>query len=387
MHDHLPLVCFIVCDSGPATHFAEFAKNLLATGKLRIDIYASELAVTKFQDLLLLDGIRLINFMLDGLKCEEKQNLAVDLINNCVNQRAQTIIVDIANKFNIKLQVAFNKLDRTSCNIRFWCYYDNPEEYVHGDYSIRSGEMIKLSQNILFANMNLINRDSKIFSLPDIQINLNNKTIQGIGYYPIEIAEKLYQRREFERNKLREKYHWNNIKYLFIYFGGNNQIYYEQAFPIFLSFLSCIDNKLCKDILFIIHQHPAAKIENRDGLLFLKWLLTNRSIQVTLSSLTSDEAQIIADGILYYQTSMAPQFALIGLPIMQVSHKIYEDVLVKHNLCEIATNSIEFMNGLKILKEKIQSSNSMQQKQLIYDAIGYRFDCFQNLQNIILDIE
>ncbi|CAF3074610.1 unnamed protein product [Rotaria sp. Silwood2] len=387
MYDHLPLVCFIVCDSGPATHFAEFAKNLLAIGNLRIDIYASELALGKFQHLLLLDGMRLISFMLDGLKSEEKQTLAVDLINNCVTQGAQTIIVDIANKFNMKLQTAFNKLEISSCNIRFWCYYDNSEEYVPGGYSIRSGEMIKLSQNILFANMNLLKNDSKIFSLPDVQINLNNKNLQGIGYYPIEIAEKLYQQRELEQNKLREKYGWNNIKYLFVYFGGHNQVYYEQAFPTFLTFLSCMDKKLCKDILFIIHQHPAAKTENQDGLLFLKWLLTNRSIQIVLSSMTSDEAQIIADGILYYQTSMAPQFALIGLPIMQISNKIYEDILVKYNLCETATNSIEFMNGLKVLKEKTQSLNLIEQKQLIYNAIGYRFDWFQNLQNVILNVE
>ncbi|CAF3604067.1 unnamed protein product, partial [Rotaria sp. Silwood2] len=102
---------------------------------------------------------------------------------------------------------------------------------------------------------------------------------------------------------------------------------------------------------------------------------------------TSDEAQIIADGILYYQTSMAPQFALIGLPIMQISNKIYEDILVKYNLCETATNSIEFMNGLKVLKEKTQSLNLIEQKQLIYNAIGYRFDWFQNLQNVILNVE
>ncbi|CAF1072110.1 unnamed protein product [Rotaria sp. Silwood1] len=388
MYDHLPLVCFIVCDNGPAIHFAEFAKKFLAIGKLRIDIYASELVIGKFQDLVLLDGIRIINFMLDGLKNEEKQTLAIDLINNCVSENARTIIVDIANKFNLELQLAFNKLKTSLCNIRFWCYYDNPEEYVPGGYSIRSEEMIKLSQNILFANINLIKRNSKIFSLPNIEINLDDKNIQGIGYYPIDIAENLQQRRELERNKLREKYHWNQIKYLFVYFGGNNQVYYEQAFPTFLSFLSCIDMNLCKDILFIIHQHPAAKIENQDDLLFQKWLLTNRSsIQVVLSPLTTDEVQIIADGILYYQTSMASQFVLIDLPIMQVSNKIYEDILVKYNLCEIATNSIEFMNGLKILKEKTQLSKSIQEKQLIYDAIGYKFDWFQNLQNVILDVE
>jgi len=218
-------------------------------------------------------------------------------------------------------------------------------------------------------------------------INLNDKNIQGVGYYPIETAEKLQKQREIEREILRTKYGWNNIKYIFIYFGGNNKAYYEQAFPIFLSSLSQIDKNLLKNILFLIHQHPVAKKQNHDGLLFQQWLPKNDHIQIALSQLTSDEAQIIADGILYYQTSMAPQFALIGLPIIQIGHEIYEDILVKHNLCKTATNSIELMNGLKVLREKYYLSNEIQQKQLIYNAIGYTSDWPQNLQNVILDLE
>ncbi len=387
MYDHLPLVCFIVCDSGPANHFSEFAKNLLAEGNLRIDIYASELALTKFQDLNLLDGIRLFHFILDGLSHEEEQKLAIEILDSCLMNGVQTIIADIANKFDVKLQEAFNKHDIASHNIRFWCYYDNPDDYVPGGYSIRSEKMIKLSQNILFANMNLIKSDSKIFSLPNMMIDLDDKNIRGIGYYPIHTADKLQKRREIERERLRIKYGWKNINYILIYFGGNNKTYYEQAFPTFLSSLSQIDQNLLKNILFLIHQHPAAKIQNHDGLLFQQWSLENPQIQIALSQLTSDEAQVVADGVLYYQTSMAPQFALIGLPIIQIGHEIYEDILVKHNLCKTATNSIELLNGLKILKEKSHLFNEIQQKQLIYDAIGYRSNWSQNLRNIILDLE
>jgi hypothetical protein len=387
MHDHLPLVCFIVCDSGPATHFAQFAENLLVEGDVRIDIYASGPALVKFQDLHLSEGIRLFRFLLDELSNEEEQNLAIELLDNCVMEGAQTIIVDIANNFDRKLQEAFNKLAVESHDIRFWCYYDNPEEYVPGGYSIRSGETIKSSQNILFANMNFIKRDSKIISLPNITISLSDKNIQGIGYYPIETAERLQQRREIEREILRSKYGWNQIKYLFVYFGGNNKAYYEQAFPTFLSSLSQLNKELLENSLFLIHQHPAAKIQNSDGRLFQRWLLKNTHIQATLSQLTTDEAQVIADGVLYYQTSMAPQFALIGLPIMQVGHEVYEDILVKHSLCETATNSIELMNGLKVLKEKSHLSNQLQKKQLIYDALGYTPDWPQNLRNVIVGFE
>jgi hypothetical protein len=250
MHDNLPLVCFIVCDSRPATHFAAFAKSLLVGSNLRINIYASGSALEKFQTLNLSDDICLFQFILNELNNEEEEEeLAIKLIDSCLMEGAQTIIVDIGNKFDIKLQEAYNKLDLALHNIHFWCYYDNPEEYVPGGYSIRSEEMIKLSKNILFANINLVKRDSKIFSLPNIMINCNNKNIQGIGYYPTDIAENLQKRREIERKTLRAKYGWNNIKYLFVYFGGNNKIYYNQAFPAFLSFLSQIDNNILEDIV------------------------------------------------------------------------------------------------------------------------------------------
>jgi len=388
MHDNLPLVCFIVCDSGPATHFAAFAKSLLVRSNLRINIYASGPALEKFQTLNLSDNICLFQFILNELNNEEEEEeLAIKLIDSCLMEGAQTIIVDIANKFDIKLQEAYNKLDLALHNIHFWCYYDNPEEYVPGGYSIRSEEMIKLSKNVLFANINLVKRDSKIFSLPNIMINFNNKNIQGIGYYPTDIAENLQKRREIERKTLRAKYGWNNIKYLFVYFGGNNKIYYNQAFPAFLSFLSQIDHNILEDIMFLIHQHPAAKKQNHDGLLFQEWLVKNNHIQAMLSQLTSDEAQIIADGVLYYQTSMAPQFILIGLPVIQVGHEIGEDILIKHNLCKTAANAIELMNELKVLKNTCQLSNNIQQKQLIYGAIGYTVDWSENLRNTILDLE
>lgn len=385
MHDHLPLICFVVCDNGPAAHFAAFVKSLAINDRFCIDIYANDVVLAKFKDLQRSDRINLFHFILDGLNDDGEQGLATDIINNCIIRGAKTIIMDIANKFNTKLQIAFNSIDLALYNIRLWSYYDNPENYVPGGYSIRCRETIKLSQNILFANTNLIQNQSKIFSLPNVPIDLNDKTVQTIGYYPIETAENLYQRRQIERKILREKYDWNNVKYLFVYFGGNNQVYFEQAFPALLSLLSSIDKEYCEDTLFLLHQHPAAKLDNRDGLLLQKWLLKNSSIQITLSPLTTDEAQIVADGVLYYQTSMAAQFALMGLPIMQVGHKIYDDILVKHDICQVATNSSDFLKGLKILKEKSQLINSIEQKQMIYDAIGYTYDWIQNLENVILN--
>ncbi|CAF4641222.1 unnamed protein product [Rotaria sp. Silwood1] len=381
------LVCFIVCDGGPAGHFAAFATNLFNQNELQIIIYATEPALTKLKNSHLPNDIQLLSFTVEDGDRKQQEQVATQLIDNCLKQGAHSIIIDIGNKFDAIFQLVSSKRNLPTDMIRFWCYYDNPEPYVPGGYSIKTEETIKASQYILFANMNLAKIDSIIYSLPEKSIDLTNKTVQGIGYYPVVEVEKLLQQRELERDTLRIQNNWTNIKHLFVYFGGNNDVYFDQAFPTFLSNLSQIDKNIIQDVLFVLHQHPAAKKQNRDGLLFQEWLSKNNHIQGILSTLkTSDQAQIIADAALYYQTSMAPQFVLLGLPTMQVGHEIYHDILVKFNLCYTATNTIELAVGLTSMKERSYSSNKIQQpKELIYNAIGYTSDWPKNLHRVIFD--
>ncbi|CAF1529918.1 unnamed protein product [Rotaria sp. Silwood1] len=381
------LVCFIVCDGGPAGHFAAFATNLFNQNELQIIIYATEPALTKLKNSHLPNDVQLLSFTIDDGDRKQQEQVATQLIDKCLKQGAHSIIIDIGNKFDAIFQSVSSKRNLPTDTIRFWCYYDNPEPYVPGGYSIKTEETIKASQYILFANMNLAKIDSIIYSLPEKSIDLTNKTVQGIGYYPVVEVEKLLQQRELERDTLRIQNNWTNIKHLFVYFGGNNDVYFDQAFPTFLSNLSQIDKNIIQDVLFVLHQHPAAKKQNRDGLLFQEWLSKNNHIQGILSTLkTSDQAQIIADAALYYQTSMAPQFVLLGLPTMQVGHEIYHDILVKFNLCYTATNTIELAVGLTSMKERSYSSNKIQQpKELIYNAIGYTSDWPKNLHRVIFD--
>ncbi|CAF1252508.1 unnamed protein product [Rotaria sordida] len=381
------LICFIVCDGGPAGHFAAFATNLFVQNELQIIIYATGPALTKLKDLHLPNGIQLLSFTIDDFNREQQEQVAIQLIDNCLKQGAHSIIIDIGNKFDGIFQSVSSKRNLPSDMIRFWCYYDNPEPYVPGGYSIKAEETIKASQYILFANINLAKTDSIIYSLPEKKIDLINKIVQGIGYYPVTEVEKLLQQREIERDTLRVHNSWTNVKHLFVYFGGNNDAYFDQAFPAFLSNLSHIDKTLVQDILFLFHQHPAAKKQNRDGLLFQEWLSKNTHIQGIISTLkTSDQAQIVADAALYYQTSMASQFVLLGLPTMQVGHEVYHDVLVKFDLCYTAINATELAIGLTRMKERSQSSDKIQQrKELIYNAIGYTPDWPNNLRRIIFD--
>lgn len=381
------LVCFVVCDGGPAGHFAAFATNLYAQNLLQISIYATGPALTKLKDAHLPDGIQLVPFTIDELDRDQQEKVATQLIDNCMKQGARTIIIDIGNKFDALFQSITSKYNLPPDTIRFWCYYDNPEAYVPGGYSIKTEETIKVSNYILFANMNLAQVDSNIYSLPEKKIDVANKTVQGIGYYPVTEVEKLLQQREIEKDTLRVQNGWSDIKHLFVYFGGNNEEYFAQAFPAFLSILSQLDKNSLEDILFLVHQHPAAKKLNRDVLLLQEWLSKNNHIQIVISTLkNSDQAQIIADATLYYQTSMAPQFSLLGLPTMQVGHEVYEDVLVKNKLCYTATNPNELAVGLIEMKKKIESVDELQQrKELIYNAIGYTSEWPNNLYRIIFD--
>ena len=85
---------------------------------------------------------------------------------------------------------------------------------------------------------------------------------------------------------------------------------------------------------------------------------------------------------------MAPQFALLGLPTMQVGHEVYNDVLVKYNLCHTATNTVELLAGLTSMKQRTRSDSDVQQhKELIYNAIGYTPDWSNNLLRIIYENE
>ncbi|CAF1529466.1 unnamed protein product [Adineta steineri] len=263
----MPHICFIVCDSGPAAHFAVFANQLSSKNEIQVSIYASGPALTKLKDSHLSNDIQLLPFTFDDSDRNQQDIVAIQLIDNCVKQNVRTIIVDIGNKFDAVFQTVLSKYNLSSNTIHSWCYYDNTEPYVPGGYSIKTEGTIKISPFILFANMNLASIDSNIYSLPEKKIDLTNKTKQSIGYYPVIEIEKLFQQRQIERDILRTQNNWNKFKYLFVYFGGNNDTYFDQAFPAFLSNLSQIENYFIQDILFLVHQHPAAKKQNRDALL------------------------------------------------------------------------------------------------------------------------
>lgn len=337
------IICLIACHGAPADHFATFAEHLINDG-YAVQVYASGPAIKKFQE----RNIPIaMSFEADNLADED--NLANTIVARC--SRAFAVLTDVGHPFDKTLQRAFLK---DAPWIKRLAYYDNPEPYVPGGYSQTAAKVMKLANSVLFANANLAS--AALYKKPYKEIDLPFKERVGIGYYPVCQAEKIAEKRETSQAVMREKFfakhelHDNGQKIL-VYFGGNNETYFNKAFPAFLNILTeGIKIADLSNYVVVMQQHPGAKTSNKDISQLDSWVQKYgqeaTSPKVIISNETSDTMQVIAGGALYYQTSMGPLFALAGIPIIQVGHEIYEDILVKNNLCIAVTNPSDFVRGI-----------------------------------------
>lgn len=325
-------IALIACHGASADHFSVFAQKLLDEGYL-VQIYASEHAVKKFQD-------RNIPITMVFERGEVKE----------VAEACQGLVVltDVGSPTAIALQKAFAG--------RAMAYYDNPEPFVLGGYSDVANEVMQVAEKVLFANANLA-------TSPLMDVPLEKRV--GIGYYPIAQAEKIAKRRAVEREDMRKRWFEqqgieDRGQKLLVYIGGNNEEYFNKAFPAFLEFLE----QDLPGYIFILQQHPAVKGKQQ------------YSPKLVLSDWTTDDISVIADGALYYQTSMGPQLALAGIPIVQIGHQTYEDVMVRSGICPSVTKSEEFADIL-------QNFKLSEDKELIYQSIGIREDWLERLKSEI----
>ena len=322
-------VCLIACHGAPADHFATFAEHL-SKEKALVKIYASGPALSKFEQ----RGIKVtFPFCVDGISSEEEDVLAQQIAKACSSE--SVVITDLGHAFDIKLQKAL--ADHAGSVTRF-AYYENPESYVPGGYSVRAAAVIQEAQGVLFANANLA--EAPIFEEPGKVIDLTNQKRIGIGYYPIDQGEKMIQRRLKDRAPLRKtllsKLGMSDTgQRILVYFGGNNDAYFSKAFPAFLQLLEDgIAKSDLSQTVILFQQHPGAKSLNLDGAKMSDWIRANEqkawAPKVKMSCLSSDEAQVLADAALYWQTSMGPLWALAGIPAIQVGHETFEDILVRN---------------------------------------------------------
>jgi hypothetical protein len=369
-------VCFIACHGGPADHFATFAEHLPKEVGA-VEIYASGPALKKFQE----RGISAMAFSMDQMSPEKEDALAQQIAKAC--SQAKVVITDVGHPFDVKVQKA---LDLQAKNVYRFAYYDNPEAYVPGGYSEVAAKVMQAAQGILFANSNLT--QAPLFQSPGQEIDFGNRKKVGIGYYPIHQAEKIAKRRTEEKLSLRQAFFEKNSlldkgQQVLVYFGGNNVEYFTKAFPYFLLLLGqAAEESDFTHLVIVLQQHPGAKAENIDRNFVNHWMSTfgqlPRAPKILLSDMSSDDAQVIADGAFYYQTSMGPQFVLAGIPTIQIGHEKYEDILVKNGLVPSVTEKEQFISIIHSLDDKKEIP-----EEIIFEGLGLKKNWLQSLEAAI----
>ncbi|MCC6127951.1 MAG: hypothetical protein IT584_01985 [Chlamydiae bacterium] len=364
-------LCFIVCHAAPADHFAVFAQRLSSEAS-PIEIYATGPAIKKFQD----RNMQVKSFSLSGISSEEEDALARQIAKACSASRI--VFTDVGHPFAVKMQKALALWAENALRV---AYYDNPERGVPGGYSIIAAQVMQAANQVFFANANLI--DGPIFESPDREVNFGQVERVGIGYCPLDQVEKIAERRKFEKASIRGQVFSRhqlveNQQKVFVYFGGNNTEYFEKAFPKFLSLLE--EASLLVDLsnlVFVLQQHPGAKEKNLDAAKLSEWLAkTEKTPKIILSDFSSDDAQVLADGALYYQTSMGPQFALAGIPTVQIGHEVFADLLVRSGLTSPVTHVDQFLDVL----DSLGFSEAKFDREAVLEALGVRKDWLQILQ-------
>lgn len=343
----LTSICFIVCHGGPADHFATYAEVLTKKG-YPVQIHATGVALEKLQA--------------RGVKVDSAFSLNADedtIAKTC--SAAAIIITDVGHPFDVNIQKA---LASHAPQSRRFAYYDNLEPFVPGGYSSTAAEVINLAEGVLFANDRLAN--APVYRAVGQEIDFGDKKRYGIGYYPIRSigkAEHANARAAFlKKNGIEDR-----GQKIYVYFGANNEEYFSKAFPAFLSIVAQAD---LQNAIIVLQQHPGAKERNLDG-----QQIKASQAKILISDFSSDEAQVLADGAFYYQTSMAPQIVLEGIPAIQIGHEIYEDLLVRNHFVPAVTNVEE-------LKEAITTTRKVPQQDLL-TVLGINEDWPTRLEDII----
>ena len=369
------VVCFIACHGGPADHFSTFAETLEAKG-YKVEIYATGPALEKFR------GRKTVTpFVLEN-KTEEE--VARELAKKCSS--AAVIITDVGHAFDIPLQEA---LKTEAPNSLRCAYYDNPEPFVPGGYSSVAAKVMRAAQKVFFANGNLAK--APLYQAPGEEVNLAPEKKIGLGYYPLNQAEEIAKRRIGEQTQLRahlfSKYSLpDQDQKVLVYAGGNNEEYFSKALPAFLQFLSeASQEQDLSHLVILLQQHPGAREKNVDGKLVREWLERQgpeaKVPPFFISALNSADAQVVADGMLYYQTSMGPQFVLAGIPtIIQVGHKTYEDILVRNGLCSTATDAGSLMHAFARLSKDAEAKSG---SEAVMQGLGINPDWAKRLEDAI----
>lgn len=370
------MVCFVACHGGAANHFTVFSDALIKKGYV-VEIHATGPALNKFKEC---KALNLNEFSLEDGRSDEQ--VASEIAKKC--SKAAVVITDVGHNFDITLQ---KSLKDCAAEVLRVAYYDNPEPYVPGGYSETASQVMEQAHKVLFANATLAN--DPIYRTPLQEILLDHDRKIPLGYYPLEQAREIAQRRAGQHSQMRRSFFTNydmvdSGQKIFVYAGGNNTEYFCNAFPAFLRFITELSAKQnLSDVIIILQQHPGAKIENKDLTLVEKWSQEHKDNEslpkILISKMSTDDVLVLADTMLYYQTSMGPQFVLAGIPTIQIGQESYNDILVKNKLCLVVNNAEEFSEALKVSPENISQKPS----GVIEKGLGICSNWFERLEAVI----
>ncbi len=351
-------ICFVACHPASSSHFADFFYELTKQGHVRCKMIATEKAaeVLKKRDIAFQDFFsEKKSKNLKDLSNEEQDELAAAVAHLC--RHAKCVITDLGQEFSAKVQ---SKLAERYPSIVRIAYYDNPESFVPGGYSQTAAKVLQKAQVIFFANAKLA--EGAIYSEPSCAIDVMGKQRFGIGYANLNDSEEILKNRKSEvRKNLRSSLLPSSATTLAVYFGGANEVYYEQAFPRFLAIVQqAAKTRDLSYLTIILQQHPRALLEgNRDGILLEEWKKSagSHAPHIEISTHSFNEILTAADLALYYQTSVAAKFMLSGVPTAQIGHDPYPDVLIRNHFCPAITNSKQFLQLIQHIPHEPSAEN------------------------------
>ncbi len=333
-------IVFVACNAAPAEHFSAPIQQFPSA----IVCAATGPADDKFRERKVIP-----NIVVDI----QKEEQALDAIMK-VAKTAKIVITDVGNRFSSKVH---ERLMSEAPEVARVAWYENPERFVPG-YSPVAEEVMKKVQYVWFSNANLEKGPIYSHEEPLKEVDFTGITRVGIGNFPLQQAEHVAHLRR---------------QRTVAYMGGNNEEYFTKAFPAFLGFITeGMQNEDLSHLTFVLQQHPSAKKENRDGKLLEKWQDTHRdnphAPKLQLSSYSQVEMQTKAHAVMYWQTSMSPQFYVAGIPAIQVGHRLFQDTLVRERLCDEAISTESFLAAL----DKLAPQRSPEEKAKIEKVVGVK---------------
>lgn len=316
-------VLFVVRMANSAEHFSHFEK-VLKLQRVPVQIAARSFGLEALQRL--------------NIAAAKAETLEAVL---ALCRGVTHVIADVGYRLNCKV---FDALRSRYPGIKRYIYYDNPNTYVAGGYSVKLGKIAHLADGVLFANAGLVQKDIYISLEPPIHLEASNRI--PLGFYDEELCREIFHARRLVKSSVRSKlFDLLKIKdfnqKILIFFGNRNYPGIDSSLKNFLFFLDEVSARrnLAKYII-LIQQHPTAAVKCGESEILEKWQgrQKNPPVLVRFSPLSKKEALTVADVALFNQTSLTMTFALADIPAVQVGPSATRDFLVEAKVIPTLTS-------------------------------------------------